>query len=153
MLTEGQKAPNFTLSDQDGNAVTLSSYKGTPVVLYFYPKDDTPGCTAEACAFRDARQEYEQAGAKVIGVSPDNVASHVKFARKHDLSFMLLADVDKHVCETFCVWKEKSMYGKKYMGVERTTFLIDREGLIRKIFPKVSVTGHAKEVLEALKVI
>ncbi|MEI6513295.1 MAG: thioredoxin-dependent thiol peroxidase [bacterium] len=153
MLTEGQKAPDFTLSDQDGNAVTLSSYKGTPVVLYFYPKDDTPGCTAEACAFRDARQEYEQAGAKVLGVSPDSVASHVKFARKHDLSFTLLADVDKHVCETFCVWKEKSMYGKKYMGVERTTFLIDREGQIRKIFPKVSVTGHAKEVLEALKVI
>jgi thioredoxin-dependent peroxiredoxin len=151
MIAEGTQAPAFTLPDQDGKDVTLSALKGQPVVLYFYPKDDTPGCTTEACAFRDARADYEAAGAKVIGVSPDDAKSHGKFIKKHGLNFTLLADVGAKVCSAYGVWKEKSMFGRTYMGVERTTFLIDRDGVVRKIFPKVKVDGHATAVLDAIK--
>ena len=151
MVETGKPAPDFTLTDQHGKKVTLSKLKGSPVVLYFYPKDDTPGCTKEACAFRDAHADYEKAGAKVLGVSPDAAESHAKFAEKYELPFTLLADTETKVCESFGVWKEKSMYGKKYMGVERTTFVIDAEGIVRKIFPKVKVDGHSEQVLEAVK--
>jgi peroxiredoxin Q/BCP len=151
MIAEGQKAPDFTLPDQDGKDVTLSKQKGKPVVLYFYPKDDTPGCTTEACAFRDARADYEKAGATVLGVSPDDAKSHAKFVKKFELNFPLLADVGAKVCNDYGVWKEKSMYGRTYMGVERTTFVIDRDGFVRKVFPKVRVEGHAGAVLEAIK--
>jgi peroxiredoxin Q/BCP len=151
MISEGQPAPDFTLPDQEGKPITLSSLKGGPVVLYFYPKDDTPGCTTEACGFRDAEADYQALGAHVLGVSPDDVKSHVKFATKHALKFPLLADTETKVCELFGVWKEKSMYGKTYMGVERTTVVIDADGVIRKIFPKVKVPGHVDAVLEALK--
>lgn len=150
MIEVGQPAPDFTLDDQKGEPVTLSELKGKPVVLYFYPKDDTPGCTKEACAFRDARAAYEKAGAQVIGVSPDTSKSHEKFAAKYDLPFTLVADTDHHACESYGVWQEKNMYGKKSMGVVRTTFVIDREGIVRKVFPRVKVDGHADAVLEAL---
>jgi peroxiredoxin Q/BCP len=153
MVTEGQPAPDFTLSDQDGNLVSLAALKGHPLVLYFYPKDSTPGCTTEACDFRDAEADYMALGAKVLGVSPDDVKSHAKFAANHALKFPLLADTETKVCELYGVWKEKSMYGKTYMGVERTTVIIDGEGIIRKIFPKVKVPGHSIAVLEALKAI
>jgi peroxiredoxin Q/BCP len=153
MIAEGQAAPDFTLEDQNGQSITLSSLKGSPIVLYFYPKDDTPGCTTEACAFRDAEADYQAAGAKVLGVSPDDVKSHAKFAKKHTLPFPLLADTGSKVCELYGVWKEKSMYGKTYMGVERTTLLIDGQGVIRKIYPKVKVPGHSDAILEALKTI
>lgn len=150
MLAEGQPAPDFTLPDQDGNPVTLSALRGAPVVLYFYPKDNTSGCTRQACAFRDARAEYEKAGARVIGVSPDNVPSHRKFADKYELPFTLLADPDHRVSTAYGVWKEKRLYGKTSMGVERTTFVIDAGGTIRRIFPRVRVDGHSAAVLEAL---
>ena len=151
MVEEGKPAPDFTLSDQQGKKVTLSKLKGSPVVLYFYPKDDTPGCTTEACSFRDAFADYKKAGAVILGVSPDDTESHAKFAKKFELPFSLLADDDKQVCEAYGVWKEKSMYGKKYMGVERTTFVIDKKGIVQKIFPKVKVAGHSTQVLEAVK--
>lgn len=151
MITEGKKAPDFTLSDQDGNKVKLSDFKGKHVVLYFYPKDNTSGCTKEACNFRDTFPEFKKVDAVILGVSPDSVSSHKKFAEKYDLPFRLLADEDKKVVEKYGVWKEKNMYGKKYMGVERTTFVIDPEGKIKKIFPKVKVDNHHNEVLEALK--
>jgi peroxiredoxin Q/BCP len=153
MIAEGQTAPDFTLSDQDGQSVTLSSLKGSPIVLYFYPKDDTPGCTTEACAFRDAEADYQALGAKVLGISPDDVKSHAKFAKKHTLPFPLLADTETKVSELYGVWKEKSMYGKSYMGIERTTVLIDANGVIRKIYPKVKVPGHSDAILETLKTI
>src|SRR4051794_12369103 len=130
MIAVDQPAPEFSLPDQHGKEITLSKLRGKPVVLYFYPKDDTPGCTKEACAFRDARADYEKAGAHVLGVSPDDVKSHQKFAAKYELPFTLLADTERSVCEAYGVWKEKNMYGKKSMGVERTTFLIDRDGVI-----------------------
>ncbi len=151
VIAEGQPAPDFALSDQDGKNVTLASLKGKPNVLYFYPKDDTPGCTKQACVFRDARADYEKAGAHVIGVSPDDVKSHGKFAKKYELPFTLLADPTTATCQAYGVWKEKSMYGKTYMGVERTTFVIDAQGVIRRIFPKVKVDGHSDEVLEAIQ--
>jgi thioredoxin-dependent peroxiredoxin len=147
----GQPAPDFRLSDQDGRPVTLEQLRGISVVLYFYPKDDTPGCTKEACAFRDARATYAAAGAKVIGVSPDSPASHKKFAEKYHLPFTLAADPDKTVCQSYGVWKEKNMYGKKSMGVERTTFVIDGAGIVRKVFSRVKVDGHSDQVLDALK--
>jgi peroxiredoxin Q/BCP len=152
MIAAGKPAPDFTLADQNGKKVTLSKLKGSPVVLYFYPKDDTPGCTKEACGFRDSFALYEKAGATIAGVSPDSALSHAKFAKKFELPFLLLADPEHTVCEAYGVWKEKSMYGKKYMGVERTTFVIDAEGIVRNIFPKVKVDGHSAEVLEAVKV-
>ena len=149
-LKVGQKAPDFTVSNDAGEKVKLSEYKGKKVVLYFYPKDDTPGCTVEACAFRDGIDEIKRRGAVVIGVSTDSVESHKKFKKKFDLNFPLLADTDKKIAEAYGTWKEKSMYGKKYMGIERTTFIIDEQGKVSHIFPKVKVQEHYDEVLDAL---
>jgi len=149
MLKEGDKAPDFTSKDQDGNTVKLKDLKGQRVVLYFYPKDDTPGCTKEACSFRDADDIYRGKGIKVLGVSTDNEKSHQKFISKFQLPFDLLADTDKEIVEAYGVWGEKSMYGKKYMGTFRKTFLIDDGGKIVKIFDKVDVAKHADEVLAA----
>lgn len=151
MLEEGKKAPAFSLFNQDGNKISLKDISGKKIVLYFYPKDDTSGCTKEACSFRDVFPKFKKSDAIILGVSPDSVKSHKKFAEKYDLNFDLLADEDKKVVQLYNVWKEKSMYGKKYMGVERTTFIIDEKGKIKKIFSKVRVDGHEKEVLEALK--
>ena len=149
MLKEGDKAPDFKSKDQDGNPVKLADLKGQRVVLYFYPKDDTPGCTKEACSFRDADDVYRKKGIKVFGVSTDDEKSHQKFISKFQLPFDLLADTDKSIVESYGVWGEKSMYGKKYMGTNRKTFLIDENGKIAKIFDKVNVEQHADEVLEA----
>ncbi len=151
MLTEGKKAPSFKLKDQDGNDVSLKDFIGNQIVLYFYPKDDTPGCTKEACSFRDNFPDFKDIKAVILGVSPDSPASHKKFISKYNLPFTLLSDENKEVLEKYEVWKEKNMYGKKYMGVERTTYIIDENGKIKKIFPKVKVDGHDKEVLEAIK--
>jgi len=150
MLEPGEKAPAFTLEDQDGQLVKLSSFKGKPVVLYFYPKDDTPGCTKEACAFRDNYAALKKAGAVLLGVSPDSVKSHGKFAGKYSLPFPLLADPDHQVAAAYGAWAEKSMYGRKYMGIVRSTFLIDGGGKVARVWPKVKVQGHAGEVQEAL---
>src|SRR5687767_2303451 len=133
----GDKAPDFSVVDDSGKQVKLSDFKGKKVVLYFYPKDDTPGCTKEACNFRDGIAQIRKTGAVVLGVSPDSVASHKKFKEKFELNFPLLADTDKKIVESYETWKEKSMYGKKYMGVERTTYIIDKDGKISHIFPKV----------------
>lgn len=149
MVKEGNKAPDFTAKDQNGNKVKLSDLKGRRVVLYFYPKDDTPGCTKEACSFRDANDVYGEKGIKVFGVSIDDETSHQKFISKYSLPFDLLADTDKKIVEKYGVWGEKSMYGKKYMGTLRKTFLIDEDGKIVKIFDKVNVSEHADEVLKA----
>ena len=151
MVEVGKSAPDFTLLDQNGKKVTLSKLKGSPVVIYFYPKDDTPGCTKQACGFRDAFAEYEKAGVKILGVSPDDSESHTKFIAKFELPFTLLADVDRKVCELYDVWKEKNMYGKKSMGIVRTTFVVDDKGIVKKIFPRVKVDGHSDKVLEALR--
>jgi peroxiredoxin Q/BCP len=151
MVAVGKPAPDFTLADESGKPITLSKLKGSPIVLYFYPKDDTPGCTKEACAFRDAFGDFKRAGATILGVSPDGTASHAKFAKKFNLPFSLLADTDSKVCEAYGVWKEKNMYGRKYMGVERTTFVIDGKGNVLKVFPKVKVDGHSTAVLQAVK--
>jgi len=149
MLKQGDKAPDFTSKDQDGKTVKLADFKGKRVVLYFYPKDDTPGCTKEACSFRDADDVYQKKGIKVFGVSTDDEKSHQKFISKFQLPFDLLADTDKDIVEKYGVWGEKSMYGKKYMGTIRKTFLIDEKGNIARIFDKVNVSEHADEVLEA----
>jgi thioredoxin-dependent peroxiredoxin len=149
MLKEGSKAPDFTAVDQNGSKIKLSDLKGERVVLYFYPKDDTPGCTKEACSFRDANDVYAEKGIKVFGVSTDDEKSHQKFISKYALPFDLLADTDKNIVEKYGVWGEKSMYGKTYMGTQRKTFLIDETGKIVKIFDKVNVAEHADEVLEA----
>ena len=146
----GEKAPDFTLLSDEGTEVSLKSLKGSPVVLYFYPKDDTSGCTTEACEFRDLFPRFKKGKAVVLGVSPDDVKSHVKFKKKYELPFTLLADTEKTVAEAYGVWKEKSMYGRKYMGVERTTFLIDATGKIARVFEKVKAPGHAAEVQAAL---
>jgi peroxiredoxin Q/BCP len=151
MINEGKKAPAFKLKDQYGKTVSLNDYNGQNVVLYFYPKDDTSGCTKEACSFRDEFPAFNKLNAVILGVSPDTVSSHKKFADKYNLPFTLLADEEKEVVQKYGVWKEKSMYGRKYMGVERTTFVIDGQGIIKKIFPKVKVDGHTSEVAEALK--
>jgi peroxiredoxin Q/BCP len=151
MLGEGKKAPSFKLEDQHGELVSLDSLKGKNVVLYFYPKDDTSGCTKEACNFRDEFPKFSNLDAVILGVSPDSVESHKKFAAKYKLPFSLLSDENKEVLEKYGVWQEKSMYGKKYMGVVRTTFIVDKKGIIKKIFPKVKVDDHNKEVMEALK--
>ncbi|WP_320201509.1 peroxiredoxin [Agrobacterium sp. rho-13.3] len=150
-LTIGEKAPDFTLPRNGGGDVSLSGLKGKAVALYFYPKDDTSGCTAEAIDFSALGAEFEAANAVVIGISPDSVKSHDKFAAKHALTVMLAADEERQVLEAYAVWKEKSMYGKKYMGVERTTVLIAPDGTIAKIWNKVKVPGHAADVLEAAK--
>jgi peroxiredoxin Q/BCP len=149
MLKEGDKAPAFTSKNQNGETVKLSDFKGKRLVLYFYPKDDTPGCTKEACSFRDADDVFNSKGIKVLGVSTDDEKSHQKFISKFQLPFDLLADTDKDIVESYGVWGEKSMYGKKYMGTNRKTFLIDENGKIAKIFDKVNVAEHADEVLEA----
>ena len=146
----GKKAPSFTLPDGKGKKISLADYKGKKVVLYFYPKDMTSGCTQEACDFRDSFPNFSKLKATVIGVSIDSVESHKKFAEKYNLPFTLLSDDKKEVVEKYGVWKEKSMYGRKYMGIERTTFIIDEEGKIKNIFPKVKVAGHVEEVMKAL---
>ena len=140
-------APDFSLADENGNYHKLSDFRGKPVVLYFYPKDDTPGCTKEACSFRDDYAEYKKAGLEIIGISPDNVISHAKFKAKYDLPFLLLADKDHSVCELFGVWGKKKFMGREFDGVLRTTFLIDKEGKIVKIFKGVKPADHSKEVL------
>lgn len=149
-LGEGRKAPNFSLKDDNGRTVKLSGLKGKMVVLYFYPKDDTPGCTKEACSFRDGFKEISRKGAVVLGVSPDSVESHKKFKEKFHLNFPLLSDEERKVLKAYGVWKQKSLYGRKYMGVERTTFVIDETGKIMKVFPKVKVDVHYEEVLAVL---
>jgi len=148
---EGKKAPDFTLPADDGSKVKLSALRGSPVVLYFYPKDDTPGCTREACAFRDQKKALTKLGAKVFGVSADDLASHEKFRDKFKLNFPLLSDVDHKVAEKYGAWREKNMYGKKSMGIQRSTFLIDAEGRLARIWKKVNVDGHDEEVMEAIK--
>lgn len=150
ILEEGAKAPAFALTDQDGKTVKLSDYKGKNVVLYFYPKDDTSGCTKEACAFRDEHTRLEKKGAVVLGVSPDGAKSHRKFVDKYTLSFPLLSDEDHAVAEKYGAWGEKSMYGRKSMGIIRSTFLISGDGKILKVWPKVKVAGHVEQVMEAL---
>lgn len=151
MISEASPAPEFSLLDQDGNSVQLSHLKGNPAVLYFYPRDMTPGCTTEACDFRDALLNYQSFGARILGISPDTVESHRKFADKHGLPFTLLADPEKVVIEAYGVWKEKTLYGKKSWGVERTTVVIDRDGIVRKVFPQVRVAGHVQKVLEVIR--
>ena len=149
MLKEGDKAPAFKGKNQDGKAVKLGDFKGNKLALYFYPKDDTPGCTKQACSLRDGFAELKKAGIEVVGVSIDDEKSHQKFISKYELPFDLLADTDKSIVEAFGVWGEKSMYGKKYMGTHRKTFLIDEKGKIVKVFDKVKVSEHADEVLAA----
>ena len=151
MVSEGEPAPEFTLTSDTGEQVSLSDFRGKPVVLYFYPKDDTSGCTAEAKDFSRLASDFRKAGVEVIGVSPDGVASHQKFRKKYDLAVRLAADADKTVVTAYGVWVEKSMYGRKYMGVERSTFLIDRHGRIARSWRKVKVPGHAEEVLGAAR--
>lgn len=151
MLQEGQPAPDFELPTDDGGPVRLSGLKGHPVVVYFYPKDDTSGCTAEARDFSCMIDDFKKAGATVIGISPDSVAKHAKFRKKYDLDVRLGADEDKSVVEAYGVWVEKSMYGRKYMGVDRSTFLVDKAGRLARIWRKVKVPGHAAEVLAAVK--
>ena len=151
MLKEGNKAPAFTAKDQDGNKVKLSDYKGKKVVLYFYPRDMTPGCTKQACSLRDGFSELTKANIVVLGVSTDDEKSHQKFIGKHDLPFTLIADVDHEVSEKYGVWVEKNMYGKKYMGIKRTTFLVNEDGKIATIMDKVKVAEHAQEVLDAFR--
>ena len=149
----GDKAPDFTLAtDGDGN-VTLSKLKGKKIILYFYPKDDTSGCTSEACGFRDSLPKFGRTDATVIGISRDTVASHDRFKKKYDLPFMLASDEEGKVCEAYGTWVEKSMYGRKYMGIERATFLIDPKGVVRNVWHKVKVPGHVEEVLAAAKAI
>ncbi|MDE3244258.1 MAG: thioredoxin-dependent thiol peroxidase [Nitrospirota bacterium] len=150
-LAVGDRAPDFSLSDENGKTVSLKSLKGTLVVLYFYPKDDTPGCTKEACDFRDSRKRLQQTGAIVLGVSLDGAESHRKFIAKFDLPFSLLCDEDASVSKAYGVYKLKNMYGKKYWGIERSTFVIDGRGAIKALFRKVKVDGHVDEVLAALK--
>lgn len=150
MLSEGDKAPAFTLPDQNGEKVKLTDLRGQTVVLYFYPKANTSGCTTQACGVRDRRADYEAAGARVIGISPDEVKDVDKFAGRYDLDFTLLADADHAVAEKYGTWVEKSMYGRKYMGVQRATFVIDPKGRIAKVFPKVQPKKHDELVLKAL---
>jgi thioredoxin-dependent peroxiredoxin len=150
-LDAGDKAPDFTLPTDGGGTVTLSKLKGRKVVLYFYPKDDTSGCTAEACGFRDTFPNFRKIDAAIIGISRDSVASHDKFKKKFELPFQLAADVDTKVCAKYGVWVEKSMYGRKYMGIERATFLVDEKGVIKQVWHKVKVPGHVDEVLAAVK--
>lgn len=150
-LDVGQIAPDFDLPSDGGRSLKLSSLRGKPVVLYFYPKDDTSGCTAESIAFSALKPQFEKLGATVIGMSPDSLKSHDKFKAKHNLAVDLVSDEEKTTLEIYGVWKEKSMYGRKYMGVERSTFLIDPEGKIARAWRKVKVPGHAEDVLEAVK--
>ena len=150
-LSTGDKAPDFNLPTDGGGMLALKDLKGKKVVLYFYPKDDTPGCTTEAQAFRDAIKAFEKEGAVIVGVSKDTAKKHDKFKAKYDLPFHLVSDEDGTLCESYGVWVEKNMYGRKYMGIQRATFLIDEKGVIRNIWPKVKVKQHADEVLAAVK--
>jgi len=150
-LAPGDTAPDFTLAADDGKKLKLSSFKGRPVVLYFYPKDDTPGCTVEACGFRDSHQELGKLGAVVLGVSPDDAASHGKFRDKFKLNFPLLADPDHAVAEKYGAWREKNMYGKKSLGIARSTYLVDAAGMIAKVWKAVKAEGHNLQVIEALQ--
>ena len=150
MVEEGALAPDFELQSDEGETVTLSALRGKPVVLYFYPKDDTPGCTTEACEFRDAYDRFRDQGVEILGVSPDTEASHRKFKSKYELPFTLLADPDHEAAETYGVWKEKRNYGKTYMGVERSTFVIDADGKVAKAMRGIRPAGHAAKVLETL---
>jgi thioredoxin-dependent peroxiredoxin len=150
MIQVGDKAPTFSLQSGDGSTINLKDFRGKKVVLYFYPKDNTSGCTKEACSFQENLSALKKKGAILLGVSSDGVGSHAKFATKYDLSFPLLSDEEKKTIKAYGVWKEKSMYGRKYMGIERTTFIIDERGTIAHIFPKVKVDGHVKEVLAVL---
>jgi peroxiredoxin Q/BCP len=150
VVEEGQEAPDFELASDAGGRVRLSQFRGQPVVLYFYPKDDTPGCTAQACGIRDSYDDFEQRGAVVLGVSPDEQSSHVKFKQKYGLPFTLLADPEHEVAELYGVWGERKYMGKTYMGVERSTFLIDEDGRIAKVMRRVKPDTHAAKVLDAL---
>ncbi len=150
-IEEGTSAPDFTLPADDGTKVKLSALRGSPVVLYFYPKDDTPGCTKEACSFRDLHRDLQKLGAKVLGVSPDDAASHAKFRDKFSLNFPLLVDDDHKVAEKYGAWREKNMYGKKSMGIQRSTFLIDVHGRVAKVWKAVKVDGHDAQVVAALE--
>jgi len=149
-LREGEQAPDFTAKATDGRQISLSDFKGNNVVLYFYPRDDTPGCTKESCGFRDEFSVFKKKGAVVLGISTDTVKSHVKFTEKYKLPFLLLADEDKSIVQAYGVWGQKSFLGRKYMGTHRVTFLIGAEGKIKKIWPKVKPAEHAKEVLDSL---
>ena len=151
MIGEGDQLPKFSLEADDGTVVTRDSIAGKNVVIFFYPKDDTTGCTKEACDFRDAFPRLGKIDATVIGVSPDSLESHRKFKKKYGLPFLLLSDKDHHFADEFGVWKEKSMYGRKYMGIERTTVIVDRKGRVARIFPKVKVPGHAADVEKSLR--
>jgi peroxiredoxin Q/BCP len=150
-LNVGDKAPDFKLPTDGGGTLALKDLKGKKVVLYFYPKDDTPGCTTEAQGFRDAAKNFDKAGAVIVGASKDSVARHDKFKAKYDLPFHLVSDEEGTLCESYGVWVEKNMYGRKYMGIQRATFLIDEKGVIREIWPKVKVKEHADQVLAAVK--
>lgn len=150
-VKEGGKAPAFSMPTDGGGKIALKELKGRPVVLYFYPKDSTPGCTTEACDFRDLTPDFSKIDAAIVGVSKDSVKRHDNFKAKHELPFTLASDEDGDMCERYGVWVEKSMYGRKFMGIERATFLIDAKGVVRKIWRKVKVKGHAEEVLEAVK--
>ena len=150
MAAVGKEAPDFTLQDQDWESHSLSDFKGQKVLIYFYPKDSTPGCTLEACSIRDNLAELKRRGVQILGISPDPVESHKKFVAKHKLNFPLLADVDKEVAKLYKVWVEKSMFGKKYMGVQRDSFLVDEKGKIKKHYVKVKPTGHVAQVLADL---
>jgi len=149
-ITNGQKAPTFSVNDNNGNLVKLSDFEGKNLVLYFYPKDDTPGCTKEACSFRDSFSEFRNKNIEILGVSRDDEKSHKKFVDKYELSFILLADPEKKVVKKYGVWGEKVFMGKKYTGTARTTFIIDKDFKIKKIFQKVSVLGHTQEILSSL---
>jgi len=149
-ISAGDPAPEFTLADEEGQMHNLSDYRGNPVVLYFYPKDDTPGCTKEACGFRDDYSAYEKAGVKILGVSPDNSKSHAKFKAKYELPFTLLADPDHEVLKSYGVWGLKKSFGREYEGVNRTTFLIGEDGEILKVYKKVKPANHSAEILSAL---
>jgi thioredoxin-dependent peroxiredoxin len=146
----GDLAPNFTLTSSDGKKVSLKDFRGEKVVLYFYPKDMTPGCTTEACSFRDNYKEIKKRGAEIIGISADSTASHEKFVGKYELPFILLSDPDKNVAKLYDVWRKKSLYGKLFFGIERSTFIIDEKGKIKAVFRKVKVEGHTKVVLDNL---
>jgi peroxiredoxin Q/BCP len=152
-ISAGILAPDFTLPDENGDFHTLSNYRGSPVVLYYYPKDDTPGCTTEACSFRDDYSQYNKFGAVILGVSPDPINKHSKFKQKYDLPFILLSDIDHKVCELYGVWGLKKFMGREYEGVFRTTFIISQKGDIKHVFENVKPSGHSQEVLEALATI